>query len=314
MENTDGNALINRFGISGYPSGIIDRRRPGLGEDIDMSRGDWVSQAGEAANLAAPAKVAFDTVMYDTTTREIKAVLRSDFYTELSGDYRMSVAVVEDSVSAPNNSDYDQVNYSNTSQGHPYQGAGDPIVGFVHRHVMREYIGGPFGKVGSITGTIQAGKSSVDTFTYQVPQTIGQVDVEPKQISLVGMAMEYNGSGIDGLGLLNATKYELKQAIPVISDRAQASAGLQERLSLYPNPAHGSATLDLELNQAQNIQVQVLSVTGQTVYQHSAQQPAGSSTIQLPLRNANGAALSPGMYMVKVQSKQGSTTRKLMVR
>ena len=50
----------------------------------------------------------------------------------IQGEARLVIWAVEAEVTGP-----DQVNYYNTTAGHPYEGAGDPIVGFVYENVMR---------------------------------------------------------------------------------------------------------------------------------------------------------------------------------
>ncbi|MFT5779579.1 MAG: hypothetical protein ACI837_002538 [Crocinitomicaceae bacterium] len=52
---------------------------------------------------------------------------------------------------------YDQTNFDNMTPGHPYEGAGSPIVGFVHKNVLRKYLGGPWWTAGQIPASVSFG-------------------------------------------------------------------------------------------------------------------------------------------------------------
>ncbi|UPL49308.1 PA14 domain-containing protein [Hymenobacter sublimis] len=93
----------------------------------------------------------------------------------------------------------------------------------------------------------------------------------------------------------------------VVNTQWNASAnGLQ--LTLFPNPtATGTCTVRLEQAAATATQLQVLDLTGRTVYRQ--QLPAASTTEHtFPTRQ-----LRPGVYMVRVTSAQGTVTQRIEV-
>jgi hypothetical protein len=72
---------------------------------------------------------------------------------------------------------------------------------------------------------------------------------------------------------------------------------------MYPNPARASVTLELPANVNQ-AQVSVLDVLGKEHLQTSSTE----QKVQLSLRG-----LSTGVYFVRVQTPQGSSTKRLLV-
>ncbi|WP_369811021.1 T9SS type A sorting domain-containing protein [Hymenobacter aranciens] len=79
--------------------------------------------------------------------------------------------------------------------------------------------------------------------------------------------------------------------------------------TLYPNPAHGTATLVLPaaLRGAQATQVQVLDNLGRPVLSRSLT-AAGAGTLELPL-----GQLVPGVYTVQARTAVGLVAKKLVV-
>src|SRR5690606_24296610 len=74
----------------------------------------------------------------DPNTKTASITLETVFvdYVE-EGDLRVVLYVIEDSVTGFG-SGYNQQNAYNNQVGHPYYGKGNPIFGFVHRHVLRD--------------------------------------------------------------------------------------------------------------------------------------------------------------------------------
>ena len=90
---------------------------------------------------------------------------------------------------------------------------------------------------------------------------------------------------------------------------ATAPATLAQLASLYPNPAHGTATLNLPttLRGSQATAVSVVDNLGRVVLRRTL--GAGTAeTIELPL-----GALSPGIYSVQANTAVGTITKRLAV-
>jgi hypothetical protein len=142
----EGNELDQFFGISGVgnPNGMINR--------IDYPTSGHVkghtSWAGIlAAELAKPMQ-AWLTIepQYNTSNRKLDVTVKTEFITALSGDVKLAVFLVEDSVIS------DQKNYlANPTH----------VTTYVHRHMLRKsFSGSAFGEL--IAANPQPSETTVD--------------------------------------------------------------------------------------------------------------------------------------------------------
>lgn len=103
--------------------------------------------------------------------------------------------------------------------------------------------------------------------------------------------------------------------IPVVRMNFDASLGLNENQSinevkLFPNPATDNTVVEFNLDNASDISVQVIDVTGKVVETISlTNASAGKNTAEL-----NVASLATGIYSVEIKSNESSITKKLVVR
>lgn len=70
---------------------------------------------------------------------DLTFTVTSGFAQQLNGDHRLTVYLVEDSVTNTG-SGYNQSNYYNTTTGSPFFNLGNPIVGYVHNEVLRKVL------------------------------------------------------------------------------------------------------------------------------------------------------------------------------
>jgi len=89
------------------------------------------------------------------------------FNTNLTGDYRLTVYLTEDSVTG-SASGYNQSNYYNNTPSSPFYQLGNPIVGYKHRDVLRKVL--TAGKGNSITngGAVTKGVVIKNNFTTSI--------------------------------------------------------------------------------------------------------------------------------------------------
>jgi hypothetical protein len=90
------------------------------------------------------------------------------------------------------------------------------------------------------------------------------------------------------------------------SDRNVATPQIPNRLSgvsIYPNPSTGQVTI-ANTNHT-NLQVTVYDLSGKLVYAPSTCLPQSNTLLSLPL--------SPGIYVISIQSEQGHATHKLVI-
>jgi hypothetical protein len=250
-----------------------------------------------------PAEIS-GTHTYNSSTRALNVDVTATFRAAVSGDFRLNCYVVEDSVVGPNNSQYNQVNYYNTVSGHPYQGAGNPIIGFVHRHVLRATLGGPWGTAGSIPATTTDGGVYTQNYTYTIPASYGTVTANPNKMYVVYAIQEYNAS-TNGRPVHNAMQQKIGSATTVGSTLTNN----QTEVNVFPNPFAGQTNIQFTLGKQENVQGRILDLTGKQVgVFNQGTMDAGSYTITL-----DASGLSAGMYLMNINIGNQVITKKIEI-
>lgn len=294
MAFADGNT-VNAAYISGFPSGLVDRFKFDGADAVELDRGQWAAKATERQQMPTPVKVT-GTNTYDAGSRLLTVNLTARFYASISGDYRFNCYVVEDSCSGTGTG-WNQSNYYNTTAGHPMNGLGNPIVGYQHRHVLRNMLGGPWGTATSIPATIVANTDYTKTFTLTLP-----AGYNPARILVVGLVQKYSANESDR-EILNADEMFLNGGTGIAENSAIA------QFNVYPNPASGSSTMSIVLKQASELSVSVMNIVGETVRtQNFGTVEAGSFNTALDLSN-----LTKGVYLVKINAGNQTSFQKVMV-
>jgi len=89
------------------------------------------------------------------------------------------------------------------------------------------------------------------------------------------------------------------------------SSGKSLMMTLYPNPAKTSVTIQLSVPRGENADVRLYDMNGRIIQSLASQYfPAGEHQKTIPLENLT---LSPGLYILTCQSASSSTSRKLMI-
>lgn len=184
MAFSDGELIADYYGAA-YPQAVINRDAP------PISRNSWNGATNTALLGTSIVSVSFDSVRYNSSSGLLDIYLKAVFSGAASGDMRFNCVLVEDSVSGTGTG-YDQVNYDNTTSGHYYEGAGNPILGLYHRYVARSFIGGPWGVSGSIPASVSNG-----TITTYHLSTIVSSTYDNEQLSLIGIVNEYGATMAD---------------------------------------------------------------------------------------------------------------------
>lgn len=80
------------------------------------------------------------------------------------------------------------------------------------------------------------------------------------------------------------------------------------QVSIYPNPAKGSATVSFSLEQAAAVHIKVMDELGRTFNAFSRDMDAGAQKIELP-----AGSLPEGMYLIQLQANSDVVTERLSV-
>lgn len=175
-----GNALAGQTGLTGYPSGTINRR-VFSGTTTALNRGDWASKGAivlaepSFVNVAARAQIDAETRLLTVT---VEVYYTADAETSSN---KLNVAILQNEVVGP------QTGMS----ANP-----DYVVGtqYRHMHMLRHLITGQWGDLLSHegTGVIPAGTFFTKTYTYTLPEDIRSVPLEFENIEIAAFVTKDN--------------------------------------------------------------------------------------------------------------------------
>ncbi len=289
MTTSDGDAVDVAFNTIGYPSAVINR------DGANYNRGVWKTNTATKLQGASSATVSLETVNYNPTNRLIEIVVKASFTGPLSGDLRFNAYIVENSI-LKTGSGYDQTNYFNTTAGHFFQGAGNPIVGFTHKHVLHAMLGGPFGSTaGIIPATVNFGSNYTESFTYTLPSAL-----DPANITVVGMVMRYGATNSDR-DIFNGDHAPL--LTPVSVDESNLLASWME---VYPNPVSDISNVSYDLQQDGNIRMELLDASGKVVKVLAD----GFMNSGIHTETLRTAEMSSGIYLIRMSDSHGNAATK----
>lgn len=293
MEFSEG--IRTAFNVTAYPNGQIDRFLfPGQAK-VPHSRGQWASNTTARLNAFTPVDVAVSST-YDANTRQVEATVSASFVDFEAGDLRFVLEVVEDSV-VGSGSGYNQVNYLNTTAGHPYQGAGDPILGYVHNQTLRMLPGGAMGQSGVIPATVSPGDNYDYTFTFTLP-----ANYRANKIKLVGFVYKYEANVLEG-EVLNADEQPLGVAASVEAPTTQVG------IEVAPNPVSDFGFVNAHFSDITTATFELYNAFGQRV----AVLKEGTFTPGVHSVYFNTENLANGVYIISVQTPGQSFTKKVLV-
>ncbi|MFN0200375.1 MAG: T9SS type A sorting domain-containing protein [Bacteroidia bacterium] len=283
--------------IGGYPSGVVDRHI----NDTDPS--DFFDNYDTQIQEMPPVDVTV-TPTYDAASSTVSIVVSGHFAAALDGDYRFNAVVTEDDVKGTTN-DWAQTNYySSSSQnialvgaGHNWQTSPNPVpaASMEYDDVARAILGTFGGQTGSLPTTIAANSVHSYTFTYPVP-----ANVNGEKLNFIGWVQKGGNTG----RILNANQAKS----PVTSVQAMQTADFSAKV--FPNPmTTTNGNLELMLEKATDLTINVLDVAGRVVKTEKIQAPSGQNLYNLDFRG-----LSSGIYHLNIQSEKGSVNTKVVVK
>ncbi|AFL80915.1 Outer membrane protein Omp28 [Aequorivita sublithincola DSM 14238] len=290
------NEIESEFSIGATPVGMVDRKKfTGESNEI-VNRIDWENYVVEQLTSYTPAEVNL-TISYDSATRTITGTITAEFIDAANGDMRFVMSVVEDDVIG-SGSDFDQTNYYNNIPGHPFEGSGNPIVGYKHSNVLRANLPGVYGNEGIIPSSVEAGSIYSETFTYILP-----ANYDETKISVVGF-LAFSVPEVGQRKILNADQKLLSEVLSIKKESLFGS------LSISPNPTNDQFTLNLSLRETITADIIMYNIFGQEVKKiASGTFTMGNQAIHVSVEN-----LSKGIYYVTTRTSDDTLTKKLVVK
>ncbi len=286
----------------GAPTATIDRIKFSGQQDVAVGTSLWQSNISSQLTQTADVDVTVDG-NFDATSRvaniDVNAIFSSA--STAQGEYRINVFVVEDSV-VGSGSGYNQANYFNSTAGHPFQGLGNPIVNYPHRHVVRDVISTAWGMGGIIPNTTMANTTYTANFSYQIP-----MDYDLSKVRFVAFVTDFS-QGVDQRNVLNANQEDLSNFGMIISNTAKQIPFVQA-LSIQPNPATTFVNLKVESSENQQVEILISNVSGQTILtKENVNLQTGTNIYPLPVDQ-----LANGLYFITMKKGKYLTTQKLFI-
>lgn len=136
---------------------------------------------------------------------------------------------------------------------------------------------------------------------YQVLGDFTGSTLPPTLVTSTGkMLIIFSSNGYNNAGGFEADYYTLNVSSPFET--------FAKNLNVFPNPASGYTNLKFNLEEGGSVSFEVFTVMGQQVYQQAAHLNAGfvDHTLQL-------GKLKPGVYILRISSRQGSVSHRLII-
>ena len=300
-------AIAGAF-VNFAPSGVIDRvkypKHVAPYENLGNIRSKWDSLVTAHLGDEQYAEIRIVST-YRASSQQLECEVEVEFSAvPATGDLRLHLFVVEDSIVGAGKG-YDQTNYFNSTAGHKYNGAGDPVLGYAHHRVVSAIPTGAWGVEGVIPRTPETGKVYTwnwtgDMNTIWDRNNTGRHDI----ISLVAFVSYYDSDpfrrAVVHAGEARITNLILD--VPV----APATPGTLA-LTAYPNPSSGHVTVTATLAPAESGTLFVTDAAGREMA--VARLDAGNPRLAL-----STAALPAGIYFTRLMTGTRIAAGKFLVR
>lgn len=177
-----GDALANQTGLTGYPSGTINRH-VFTGTTTALNRGSWAASATTIMGQASPVNIAAQSTI-DWSTRILTVVVEV-YYTgnATNATNKLNVALLQNNVFGP------QTGGANFNPS--------MVIGsnYRHMHMLRDLLTGQWGI--DITNTT-TGSFFTQTFNYTIPADFNSVTFNLEDIEVLAFIAEGNQEILSG--------------------------------------------------------------------------------------------------------------------
>ena len=282
---------IDTIGTSyapGAPVGATDRIYWGSWPYVAETSANWNARI-QARLAVAPQLSVIVNATWNSVTRNITTQITTNILSNMAtGDYRFNLYVVEDSVTGTG-SGYDQSNIYNGVSGNPFYGLGDPIVGYVHRHVVRAILPQSWGQSGLISSAPMMGQNFSTTMNYTLPASYNE-----NRVKLVAFVSEFTANH-QGDEVFNVAEADLLSPSGI-------DEGLNEDIvSVCPNPSNGIFNL---ITKVEMDEIILSNILGEVVLRKKLTQQ--QEVIDVSDEPA-------GIYILHARLGSKSTMRKLII-
>lgn len=279
-------------GFTGFPNVIVNRS---MVTDPSTMEAPFLERVAEStvARLTNGAH-------WNPDTRELSISVTADFKEDIDGDYRILAVVTEDSVTGTSSA-YAQANaYAGGGNGPMggYENLPNPVPAsmMVYDHVARALLGGFVGKDESLPNQVSAGSQETAYFTWTVPD-----DYDVEQMNIVSVMVR--PTRVAENSEFTTLDEALQNGVTATQDPA-----IEAAIDLAPNPAVHETQLTVEFEEAQQVRMEIVRSNGQLLRSREYGNLKGKYIFPIPVND-----LSPGMYFVRITTREGQAVKKLIV-
>jgi len=283
------NAITSFPGFTGFPGMVVDRREVTDPSAALLPGLNYLREEPDATLLIGA------TEPDENGKMDISVSL--DYLKSVPGGYSMYLTVVENEVRGTG-SQYNQSNYYAGGASGPMGGyenlpATVPAAQMVYDHVARTF---------DYTVKNMEEASEGDKLIRNYSVTLNSAWVKEK-IKIVAVLLNDDGA------VSNANDATIEDAVAngyvtASTDKVLVNA----KMSVYPNPARETTTIDIELDRPTHVSASVLDVQGRVVFQKDFGMQQGRALMPASLKG-----IAPGAYTVLVRTDEGIATKKLVI-
>lgn len=293
---------------SGAPLGSIDRINTGtVSNNTSIIWTQWQTRIQQQLSVSPQLTIDLQS-SWNSVTRSIAVHVTVNIVSNMpSGDYRLAMYIVEDSVTGTG-SGYDQANVYNGQIGSPFFGLGNPIVGYVHRHVARAILPSSWGLQGLIGSQPSAGQIFTHDFDYSLPASYNE-----NRIMLVAFVNKITPNHLND-NVFNSSEIKLTSIPTNISNNSLETSETFTLEQNFPNPFNPVTKIKFDIpsnvkSQTSNVELIVYDVLGNEVETLVNEKlNAGSYSIDF-----NAGNLSSGIYFYKLIAGNYSETKRMIL-
>ena len=295
MLNVEHDAGVTSFpGFTGFPGSIFDRT-----EELDPGAASLESSFFNYITTA-PAVTINNVVNFNGDNREVSIDVEVTAKEDISGDYKIVLIVREDNVTGT---------AAGYRQANNYSGGGNGEMGgyellprlvpadqMVYNEVSRALLTPFGGEPNSLPATMTAGETHTFSSTYTAP-----LDQNVNEFGIVAVVLNPDGTA-------NNAKLTLHDEWASGTNNATNVNRHEGFKGIAPNPTSDMTFINLDLETAQEVEIQIVNSIGQSMSQRQYGQLSGVQ--RLPV---NAAALANGMYYAKIRIGDQFITRPISV-
>lgn len=270
-------AVINDyFGITGYPSGMINRQR--FTDYIICSRTMWAAYAHMQSQEVAPVNL-WMASSYDSLSRELTIDIEGYYTADVDADFNLlNVMVTENNVMGPQRGG----------------GLGDE---YIHQHMIRGYVTDTWGD--TITNC-KKGEYFSRQYKYVVPEKIHDVELNPAEFEVVVFLSENEENVLNVTGC--RPEYPGLE-LPLAADISEALLPIAD--------TYGYDYFELALNNKSTDEITkatfkiTLNSVEHTVEWTGSVAPRSTSYIQVPLAMSDELDAVSNRYAIELTGLNG---------